>query len=440
MFKKLTIVISITAIFSSVFADDQNSNKNKSNSFKNDTVSQNTDKGRLGYFQQRGLQKIQLGPRPFFLVNNMEPSSLKRKLKGCGNHRFKKTDFSIGHRGAALQFLEHTRESYIAAARMGAGIIECDVTFTKDKELVCRHSQCDLHTTTNILTTPLAEKCSVPFSPAVKNPETGDIITPAKVKCCTSDISLAEFKTLRGIIDASNPAGTTIAEFMNDAPNFLTDLYSVPTSGTLMTHVESIDLFKKLNVKMTPELKMPSVKMPFDSDGDGVGDYSQEDYAQQMIDEYKSARVRPRKVYAQSFNLNDVLFWLKNEPDFGRQAVFLENINPTDSNPDNDQPPTLSELQKIHAQGVNIIAPPMSALVTLDSENNFTPSQYALDTKSADLRLITWTLERSGILGDENNGGDTYELLDVLAQEVGIKGIFSDHPATVTYYANCMGL
>jgi glycerophosphoryl diester phosphodiesterase len=28
----------------------------------------------------------------------------------------------------------------------------------------------------------------------------------------------------------------------------------------------------------------------------------------------------------------------------------------------------------------------------------------------------------------------------VLARDVGIKGIFSDWPATVTYYANCMGL
>ena len=25
---------------------------------------------------------------------------------------------------------------------MGAGILECDVTFTKDLELVCRHAQC----------------------------------------------------------------------------------------------------------------------------------------------------------------------------------------------------------------------------------------------------------------------------------------------------------
>ncbi len=34
---------------------------------------------------------------------------------------------------------------------MGAGIVECDVTFTKDHQLVCRHAQNDLHTTTNIL-------------------------------------------------------------------------------------------------------------------------------------------------------------------------------------------------------------------------------------------------------------------------------------------------
>ena len=39
-----------------------------------------------------------------------------------------------------------------------------------------------------------------------------------------------------------------------------------------------------------------------------------------------------------------------------------------------------------------------------------------------------------------NNDGDMLELLDVLAQDVGIKGIFSDWPATVTYYANCKGL
>ena len=32
------------------------------------------------------------------------------------------------------------------------------------------------------------------------------------------------------------------------------------------------------------------------------------------------------------------------------------------------------------------------------------------------------------------------ELIDVLAQDVGVLGVFSDWPATTTYYASCMGL
>jgi glycerophosphoryl diester phosphodiesterase len=94
------------------------------------------------------------------LCFSWEPGPLKATLKQGSEVPLRKTDFSIGHRGAAQQFPEHTKESYKGAARMGAGIVECDVTFTKDKQLVCRHSQCDLHTTTNILATPLARKCS----------------------------------------------------------------------------------------------------------------------------------------------------------------------------------------------------------------------------------------------------------------------------------------
>jgi len=133
---------------------------------------------------------VQLGPRPFYLVEDMEQSELKDMLLQCTEIPFKRTDFSIGHRGASLQFPEHTKESYEAAARMGAGILECDVTFTSDRELVCRHSQCDLHTTTDILLRPeLAAKCSKPFTPAVYDDE-GNLVTPASAKCCTSDITL----------------------------------------------------------------------------------------------------------------------------------------------------------------------------------------------------------------------------------------------------------
>ena len=119
------------------------------------------------FFSKFKSQPVQLGPRPFFLVEDMDDGQLKKALKQCENGPFYKSDFSIGHRGAPMQFPEHTKESYEAAAKMGAGIIECDVTFTKDRQLVCRHSQCDLHTTTDILARPeLAAKCSGPFTPA----------------------------------------------------------------------------------------------------------------------------------------------------------------------------------------------------------------------------------------------------------------------------------
>ena len=149
-------------------------------------------------------REAQIGPRPFYLVDKMKDGPLKQKLSQCTGP-FQKSDFSIGHRGAALMFPEHSRESYLAAARMGAGIIECDVTFTRDRQLVCRHSQCDLHTTTNILTVPdLAAKCSQAFSPA--DPASGK---KASAKCCTSDITLAEFKRLTAKMDGFNADAKT---------------------------------------------------------------------------------------------------------------------------------------------------------------------------------------------------------------------------------------
>ena len=39
-----------------------------------------------------------------------------------------------------------------------------------------------------------------------------------------------------------------------------------------------------------------------------------------------------------------------------------------------------------------------------------------------------------------NNDGDVFHLLHVLAHDVGVKGVFSDWPATTTYYANCFEL
>lgn len=385
------------------------------------------------------ITSYEYGVRPTYLVNNMDEGALKQELSQCQNQEAEKSYFSIGHRGSAMQFPEHTKESYIAAAKMGAGILECDVTFTKDKELVCRHSQCDLATTTNILETALASKCSEGFTPAEFDSD-GNLTKAASAKCCTSDITLAEFKTLKGKMDAGNKNAKTIAEFLDATPSWRTDLYT--STGTLMTHKESIKLFKLLGVKMTPELKAPSVAMPYE------GSYTQEDYAQQMINEYKAEGVNATDVFAQSFNIDDVKYWIAKEPTFGNQAVYLDSVAYTEDG----RLTQISKMPDFAASGIKYIAPPLFALVKLDENKKIVPSDYAKKASENNIGIITWTLERSGLLKSGggwyyqtikdaiNNDGDMYELLDVLAQDVKIKGIFSDWPATVTYYANCKGL
>lgn len=379
------------------------------------------------------VMKVQLGPRPYFLIDDMSDSPLKEALVACQNQDFKASKFSIGHRGAPLQFPEHTKESYRAAARMGAGILECDVTFTKDKELVCRHSQCDLHSTTNILNTSLAAKCSTP----PKFDEKNQLSNAADIRCCTSDISLAEFKSLTGKMDAANTRATSLEEYMNATSAWRTDLYA--SKGTLMTLTESIDLMNSLGVDFTPELKSPAVTMPYS------GQYSQEMYAQAMIDAYIDANIPPERVWPQSFNYEDILYWLKHT-EYGHQAVYLL---------EDDTGIDLETMKTWRDDGIKVIAPAMWMLLT-SKDGAIAPSQFALDAKALGFTLLTWTVERSGHLANPNwyyqtldstsaeqrvfKDGDAFEVIDVLAKEVGVIGVFSDWPATTTYYAGCMGL
>lgn len=388
----------------------------------------------------------QLGPRPFYLVDELEPGPLKDTLAHCvsDTREYTRRDWSIAHRGAALQFPEHTMESYRAAGRMGAGIIECDVTFTSDGELVCRHAQCDLHTTTNILNTPLAEKCSVPFTPAEFS-EDGALLAPANARCCASDLTLSEFKSLGGKMDASDRRATTVEQYLGGTAAYRTDLYS--TGAMLLSHRESIDVIKSVGGKFTPELKSVT-------DGFGDSGLDQTSYARKMINEYQSAGIDPHDVWAQSFDLNDVTLWIEEYPEFGRQAVFLDGRSTADLA---EIPPTVQEFEALKAVGLNIIAPPMPVLLTSDGVGGIVPSVYAMNAKAAGLDIISWTTERSGrIVADVKQGGsgfyygstldslkndgDILKTMDVLAQQVGIIGLFSDWPATTTFYANCLDL
>lgn len=388
-----------------------------------------------GFALAESGEPMSYGQRPFYLIDKLEDGALKDKLMSCMGQTPTQTTFSIGHRGAPLMFPEHTVQSNVAAARMGAGILECDVTFTADKELVCRHAQNDLHTTTNMVASDLAEKCTKPFTPA-----SGD--TPASAECRTSDITLAEYKTLTPKMDASDKTATTAEAFLGGVAPFRTTLYS--DDADLMTHKESIELFKKLGAKFTPELKSPSVEMPYDG-------FSQEDYAQKMIDEYKAAGIPASDVFAQSFNLDDILYWIENEPEFGEQAVFL--VEPADDTWDGNDPATWADQPAdLAAKGVKYLAPALWMMLGVDENGEIVPSKYAEEAKAAGLKLIAWSLERSGplktgggwyyqsIADAIDNDSDYLVVVDALAQKVGVEGIFSDWPATVTYYANCFGM
>ena len=376
---------------------------------------------------------LSYGARPAFLVDKLPDGDLKDKLMSCAAQTPTRTDFSIGHRGAPLLFPEHTVESNVAAAAMGAGVLECDVAFTADHELVCRHAQNDLHTTTNILVSDLADKCTTTFTPA-----DGD--TPANAECRTSDLTLAEFQTLSPKMDSADKTAITAEEYQGGVASFRTQLYA--NEARTLTHAASIELFKSLGTKFTPELKSPSVEMPHNG-------FSQADYAQKMVDEYTAAGIPASDVFVQSFDVEDVYYWIDNTPEFGKQAVYL--VEWSDGFDEQNAETWLQDFEALKARGVNYISASLNMLMT-NEDGKIAASAYAKAAKAADIKLIAWTLERSGPLA--TGGGwyfqsvndivrsdsDYLVALDVLAQDVGVEGVFSDWPATVTYYANCMGL
>ncbi|KAI5458251.1 PLC-like phosphodiesterase [Mariannaea sp. PMI_226] len=388
-------------------------------------------------FQHEPITRIQLGPRPYYLTEDLDDGPLKKKLQSCANDEMRPSKWSLGHRGGGtLQIPEHSLQSSIAGARMGAGILECDVAFTKDRQLVCRHSQCDLHTTTNIVNIPeLNAKCTQPFQPAADG-------KPASAKCCTSDITLKEFKSLCAKMDGANTTATTPEDYLHGTPAWRTDLYA--TCATILSLKEHIALTDSLGLDFTPELKKAEVEMPFE------GDYTQEDYAQQMIDEFKEMGIKPSRVWAQSFQYSDILYWLKKEPEFGEQAVYLDEKGSASA----ALPAAVEKLAQYKEDGVRIVAPPLSYLVTYNDDDEIVPSKYATEAKKLGLDIISWSLERSppissGAAKDLYYGsvakvlkrdGDMYKLVDVLWQQVGIIGLFSDWSATVTYYANCFDI
>ena len=145
------------------------------------------------------------------------------------------------------------------------------------------------------------------------------------------------------------------------------------------------------------------------------------------------------RVWLQSFNEPDVMYWLQNEPQFGAQAVMLDgNYTFGGLRP---------QLTRLAAAGVKYVAPPIGQLIASNpTGTGLVPSGYAAAAIAVGMKVITWTVERnyecwpaeaSTLATPPCKGMNELELIDAL-YKMGVIGVFSDWPATVTFYASCI--
>ena len=227
---------------------------------------------------------------------------------------------------------------------------------------MCRHSQCDLHTSTDILLRPaLASKCSQPFQPY--DPATN---TAAAARCCTSDVTLAEFKQLCGKMDGFNARALTAREFLAGTPAFRTDLFS--RCARLVSHDESIALIDSLDRDFAPELKAYSPP-PADAGGGGVVALTQAQVRDRVVQAYVQRGIAPQRVFLQSFDRADVEYWIRHFPAFAPQVVYLDGGDALacSAHETTSEAGTCSlerQMAALRARGLRILAPALWLLVT----------------------------------------------------------------------------
>jgi glycerophosphoryl diester phosphodiesterase len=86
-----------------------------------------------------------------------------------------------------------------------------------------------------------------------------------------------------------------------------------------MTHAESIMLIDSYGLDFSLECKTLSMKLPYEG-------YTQAQFAQDIIDEYKEAGIHYSRVWPQSFLIDDIYYWIKAEPDFAKRTIFLDEL------------------------------------------------------------------------------------------------------------------
>ena len=188
-----------------------------------------------------------------------------------------------------------------------------------------------------------------------------------------------------------------------------------------------------------------------------------------VVEAYVQRGIAPERVFLQSFNRSDVEYWIRHFPAFAPQVVYLDGGDALacSAHETTSEAGTCSlerQMAALRARGLRILAPALWLLVTSSNATSvgdgskYSPSAYARAAHAARLGLIAWTLERPGPLIQQSpehapaappalkafnlsaaeEDGDVYALLHVLVAEARVQAVFSDWPATVTFYANCV--
>ena len=233
----------------------------------------------------------------------------------------------------------------------------------------------------------------------------------------------------------------TAEDYASRMPGVRIDLYS-HDCPCVQSHADFVRRVYANGGGFVPEAKM----LDWEFSSEEGGRWS---FMDRILADYDG--IHPSRVHFQGFDWEDV-YCVANGTAFGANAFALDG--------DYGRMASYSEGQlRMHLQplvdnGVGMVAPTMFALLDVDGHTgNIVPSAYATVARDMGLDIVAWMFERSEVplsrgggfyysklVGAVRTESDMIKVLDVLYEDVGIKGIFTNWPSVVTFYANCKGI
>lgn len=304
----------------------------------------------------------------------------------------------IAHRGASGYLPEHTLQGVAMAYQMGADYIEPDCVLTKDNVPVVIH---DIHVDT-------ISDVATKF-PARKRSDG---------RYYALDFTLAELKTL-AVSERFDPK-TGLAVYPKRFPTGVAG-FVIPTLAEEITLIQGLNKSTGKNIGIYPEIKNPAWHRE-----------QMRDISTVVIDVlwkfgYKT---KSDRCYLQCFDFDETKR-IRNVLGWQGKLIQLTTENADkESTTDYDMllsPKGLDDVAKV-ADG---IGPWINQLIEGKLDGKFKINDIAKNAKARGLQIHPYTFRFDSI---QPYAASFDELLDAAFVEVGVDGIFSDHPDKVVTY------